>query len=522
MKQVIIIGAGPAGLSAAHRLLQQAPDEYKVTILEKSDEIGGIARTVRHAGNRMDMGGHRFYSKDKAIMQWWTDMLPLAGAPPMDDLMLGRYAPLSPHGPDPQTEDEVMLVRRRVSRIYYGGQFFDYPIQPTHFTLRRLGLRTTLRAGLSYLWSSLFKRPETNLENFYINRFGKVLYSMFFKSYTEKLWGRPASQISADWGVQRVKGLSIRTVLQDMFGHASRNKKDTVETSLIQQFYYPKHGPGQLWETVADKVQAMGGTLIKKCKVVGFRANKDGHITEVQVETQKGKVWLAGDIVLSSMPIKDLVVSLPRVPKPVAEIAKELPYRDFVTLGLLVRQLALTNNTDIPTLGNTVPDCWIYIQDKGVKLGRVQIFNNWSPYMVKDPQHTVWLGLEYFCEEGDDFWKMKDADLVRLAQDELERVGILAPGAKILASHRERVPKAYPAYFGSYAQMEEVKTWLDSHDNLYCIGRNGQHHYNNMDHSMATAFLAVENILGGRATRQDVWNVNIEKSYHEEKEKKRR
>ena len=519
MKQAIIIGAGPAGLTAAYELLRQSKD-YRVILLEQSGEIGGISRTVRYQGNRMDIGGHRFFSKDKQVTEWWESMMPLQGAPSFDDKLLGRKKPLVKGGPDPEQSDEVMLVRQRVSRIYYLKKFFDYPISMKWQTFRNMGIARTMKAGGSYLKSAMVKREEQSLEDFYINRFGKVLYGMFFEGYTEKLWGRHPSGLSADWGAQRVKGLSVTAVIKDMFQKIlpkGKQERKKVETSLIEEFIYPKFGPGQLWETVARRIEEMGGEIRKNCRVVSLQS--DGRqIRSVTYEQNGETAVLQGDIVISSMPVRDLVAGLgDSVPERCAAIAHGLPYRDFVTVGLLLKKLNLVNETDIKTLGDIVPDCWIYVQDTDVKLGRIQIFNNWSPYMVADPEHTVWVGLEYFCNEGDAFWNMSEEECVDFAAQELMRMGLIQDRSTVLDSHRERVQKAYPAYFDTYEQMDELIAFLNGIRNLYCVGRNGQHRYNNMDHSMATAFEAGRNIISGRQDKANIWQVNTEQAYHEEK-----
>ena len=514
MKQIIIIGAGPAGLTAAYELLKENNTDYKVIILEESDAIGGISRTVNHLGNRMDIGGHRFFSKDPAVMKFWEEIMPLQGEPSFDDQQLGREKPLVQGGPNPETEERVMLIRDRVSRIYYNGKFFDYPISMKFQTFKNMGLWCTVKAGCSYVKSALFKKPEDSLENFYINRFGKVLYQMFFEGYTEKLWGRHPREISADWGSQRVKGLSIRALIKDMWKKAFGTKnKGAVETSLIEQFWYPKLGPGQLWETVAAHIEQMGGTVLKNHKVTALEKSGD-RITKVYC----GDTCFEGDVIVSSMPVKDFMESLQgdRPAPQMAEIASGLPYRDFVTVGLLVPRLHLKNQTPIKTLGNIVPDCWIYVQDTGVKLGRIQIFNNWSPYLVKDPQNTVWIGLEYFCREGDEFWNMTDEDSIAFATRELISMGIIDQGT-VLDAHRERVKKAYPAYFDTYAQMDTLTDYLNTLDNVYFVGRNGQHRYNNMDHSMVTAMRCADHILGKLEDKREIWQVNTDKEYHEEK-----
>ncbi|NLZ46933.1 MAG: NAD(P)/FAD-dependent oxidoreductase [Clostridiales bacterium] len=518
MKKVVIIGAGPAGLTAGVELLKNSKD-FDVTILEGSKAIGGISQTVKYNGNRMDIGGHRFFSKSDEVMNWWKELMPIQGAPALDDLKLGREKPLEEGGPDPETSDVVMLVRERVSRIYYNKCFFDYPISMKAETIKNMGFITTMKAGFSYLKSCIVKKPETNLENFYINRFGRVLYGMFFEGYTEKLWGRHPREISADWGAQRVKGLSIRAILKDMFSKIFGKKKDSkdVETSLIEEFWYPKYGPGQLWELAADKVINHGGKILMEHEVTRV-ISKNGEITSVYCNTPNGEVQIHGDVFVSTMPVKDLVADMEdnSVKEEVKNIAEGLPYRDFVTVGLLVNKLNIVNKTDKKTLGNIVPDCWIYVQDKGVKIGRIQIFNNWSPYMVKNPENTVWIGLEYFCAEGDEFWNMSEEDCIKFAIGELVSMGIVN-SEDVLDSHRELIKKAYPAYFDTYSQFDDMIKFLDGYENLFCVGRNGQHRYNNMDHSMLTAIYAARNIIAGNTDKNNIWNVNTEKEYHEQK-----
>ena len=515
MKKVIVIGAGPAGLTAAYELLDGS-GEYDVTVLEESGAIGGISRTVEHNGNRMDMGGHRFFSKVPEVNAWWQKMMPLQGAPSYDDKVLGRPAELAAGGPDPEKTDRVMLKRSRLSRIFFKHKFFDYPVSLKWATLKNMGFFTTMEVGFSYLFSMAHKRPEKSLEDFYINRFGKKLYSMFFENYTENLWGRHPSQISPEWGAQRVKGLSIVAILKDMFGKALGKKDRKVETSLIDAFAYPKLGPGQLWELTAEEVKKKGGRVLMHSRVTGIERGTDGAVTAVCYEKDGTAYTMAADIVISSMPLKDLVGGMRGVPADAARIAEGLPYRDYMTVGVLVPKLLLKNETKTKTLGNIVPDDWVYVHDRKVKMGRFQIYNNWSPYLVKDPEHTVWVGLEYFCNEGDKLWSLTDDAFARGAIREMKAMGLIADTQDVMDYHVERVKKAYPAYFDTYAEIDTLRAFLDTIPNLYCVGRNGQHRYNNLDHSMCTSFEAVKNIRSGRTDKANLWSVNTEKEYHEE------
>ena len=515
MNNVLIIGAGPAGLTAAYELLTKSKD-YQVTVLEETDCIGGISKTVNYKGNRMDMGGHRFFSKAPEVNAWWEAMMPLQGAPARDDLLLNREVPLAPGGPDPSEQDVVMLTRHRVSRIFFDGKFYDYPISLKPETFRNMGLKNTVESGFSYLGSLLHKLPEDNLENFYINSFGRKLYSLFFEYYTENLWGRHPREIDASWGAQRTKGLSIAGILRDVFGKVFRVKNREVNTSLIEQFKYPKLGPGELWEVTAQKVEDLGGTVIKNARVTGLHRDGD-RITSLTYEQDGQAHTLQGDCFISSMPLKDLISGMNGVPENVARIASGLPYRDYMTLGVLVKGLNLENKTDIRTVGNIVPDCWVYVQDRSVKMGRFQIFNNWSPYMVKDLENTVWVGLEYFCNEGDSLWTLSEAQFADLGIGEMLTIGLIRSRDDVLDFHMEKVKKAYPAYFDTYAEIDTLIGYLNAIENLYCVGRNGQHRYNNLDHSMMTSFAAVDCILTGSRDKSAIWNVNTEKEYHEEK-----
>lgn len=514
MKKALVIGGGPAGLTAAYELLKQTKD-IEVTVFEESDCFGGISRTVNYNGNRMDMGGHRFFSKIPEVNQWWDELLPMQGAPAYDDIVLNRPTPLTADGPNPETEDRVMLVRHRVSRIFFEDKFYDYPISLKPETFKNFGLLTTLQVGFSYLASLFRKLPEDNLENFYINRFGRKLYSMFFEYYTENLWGRHPREIDASWGTQRVKGISIFAIIKDVFGKLFKVKNRKVETSLIEEFKYPKLGPGQLWEVTADEIEKMGGRIFKQAKVTRLHKNAANVITSLTYEQNGQEYTMEGDYFLSSMPIRDLVGGMNDVPDNEARIAAGLPYRDYMTLGVLLPKINLENKTDIQTISNIVPDCWVYVQDRRVKLGRFQIYNNWSPYMIKDLENTIWIGLEYFVTEGDTFWNMTEEEFSSFGIREMIQLGLIDSADQVIDTHMEKVKKAYPAYFDTYEEIDTLVDYLKSIDNLYCVGRNGQHRYNNIDHSMCTSFEAVKNILNGVKNKDNIWNVNTEKEYHE-------
>ena len=506
-KNLVIIGAGPAGLSAAHEMLEKS-DDWNVTILESSPFIGGISRTIERNGCRFDIGPHRFFSKSDEVNALWNRLLPLQGAPAMDDVALGRRCSVAAGGPDPEKTDRVMLRRHRLTRIYYLRHFFDYPISIKPATFVAMGLWRTWKAGWSYLRSAFFKRPEKSLEDFYINRFGKVLYSMFFEDYTEKLWGIHPSKIDPSWGAQRVKGLSLWKALLNIFVPKGGRK----ETSLIEEFSYPKLGSGQFWGELADAVRRKGGEIRLNARAAKIES-ENGKIKSV---TTADGVTVPCDALFSSMPVKDLVMAIGCAPEDVSRIAAGLPYRDLITVTLKVDRLAIANDTKHPTLGQFIPDVWIYVQERSVRMGRLEIYNNFSPYMVDDPAGHVLFSVEYFCTEGDAFWSMDDNAFIEKCIGELKAAGIISDETKILDAVHTRTVKAYPAYFGSYAEFGKVREWLDGFSNLYCIGRNGQHRYNNMDHSMLCGFEAARALVNG-TDRHAVWNVNTEEEYHEAK-----
>ncbi|MGN0384219.1 MAG: NAD(P)/FAD-dependent oxidoreductase, partial [Eubacterium sp.] len=448
--------------------------------------------------------------------------MPCQGHPAIDDKMLERDVQLTAGGPDPEKEEKVLLSRHRVSRIYYLKKFFDYPVSMKPQTFINMGFVRTVKAGVGYMYSAVAKRKENNLEDFMINRFGRPLYNMFFKNYTAKVWGREPKDISAAWGAQRIKGLSLSKTIADglkkLFGIKNRGK---VETSLIESFYYPKRGPGQLWESMRDEIINMGGEIIMNAEVSHFSCKESSkNITSLTYIKEGSKYEVKGDYFISTMPISELVKALNDVvkDKEVKQIAENLPYRDFMTIGLLVNKLKIKNKTKIKTMSDIVPDTWIYVQEDNIKMGRIQIFNNWSPYMVKDPQNTVWIGLEYFCNEGDQMWNMSDDSFKSMGIAELVSMCIIDVN-DVIDSTCIRVKKAYPAYFGTYDNFDKVKKELNTFNNLYCIGRNGQHRYNNMDHSMLTAMEAV-NVIMGKKDKDKIWDVNAEEEYHEDNKNK--
>jgi protoporphyrinogen oxidase len=516
----IIIGAGPAGLTAAYELLKRT--DVKPIVLERSEYMGGIARTVSYKGNRIDIGGHRFFSKSDRVMNWWFQFLPpqTSGA----DTVIAHHgqtrAVNGQESGNPEETDLVMLVRQRKSRVYFLRRFFDYPISLSKDTVEKLGIARTMKIGFSYMRAVL--RPianERNLEQFFINRFGRELYRTFFQAYTEKVWGIPCDQISAEWGAQRVKGLSVTKAIAHQLRKLLSKRQDLAqkdsETSLIEQFLYPKFGPGQLWEEVARHIKEMGGEILTGYLVSRIE-HSDGRITAVEArraDTGEGRKF-DGDFFFSTMPVKDLLQAMvPAPPERVREVGDDLIYRDFLTVGLLCEQLKV--HDDHGAANSLIKDNWIYIQEPDVKLGRLQIFNNWSPYLVAD-QSTVWIGLEYFCFEGDELWRMPDDELIRFATKELAKIDIVEE-ARVLDGTVLRMDKTYPAYFGSYDRFPEIRSYVDGFGNLFLVGRNGMHKYNNQDHSMLTAMVAVDNIASGSLDKENVWSVNTEQEYHEEK-----
>jgi protoporphyrinogen oxidase len=518
-KKAIIIGAGPAGLTAAYELLKRT--DIIPIVIEKFDQVGGLSKTIDYKGNKMDLGPHRFFSKSNRVMNWWMNIMPLNTKDTKEKKLTIHYQNKSRtiDTRDFKTTAErsdkppakSMLVLPRLTRIYFLRQFFIYPIQLSITTLRQLGLVTTIKIIFSYLYARVFPRkPESSLEDFIINKFGKVLYQLFFKDYTEKVWGVNCDNISANWGAQRIKGVSLSKAIIHAAKELTQNKKPDInqkgtETSLIEQFLYPAKGAGSMWEEVARQVEVMGGKIVTQCEVKNILT--DGNlINAVEVlHIQTGlQETLSGEYFFSTMPVQELVAGIDgNVPADVKEVAAGLMYRDFVYAGILVKRMAV----------EPLKDNWIYIQEKNVKVARMQIYNNWGPYMVSDPD-TVWLGMEYFCNKGDEIWNLSDREIQNLAVKELLEMELIH-AEDVLDTTTQRMEKTYPAYFGTYNRFDTIREYLDGYINLFLVGRNGMHKYNNADHSMLTAMTAVDNIINKSADKKNIWNINTEQDYHE-------
>jgi protoporphyrinogen oxidase len=523
-KCAIIIGAGPAGLTAAYELATKT--DIQPIILEKTNDIGGLSKTVIHHGNRMDIGGHRFFSKSDIIMKWWLDILPLQDTENKDST-LKEHSTENPFSSDVetarsdlQTNVNVMLIRRRVSRIFFLQKFFDYPIKINRQTISNLGLLKITKILGSYLWTRLFPvKNIRSLEDFFISRFGQELYKLFFKDYTEKIWGVPCAKIAADWGAQRIKDLSIfralRHAVKSIFKQDQSLQQKEIDTSLIERFLYPKFGPGQMWQTVAERIEKKGGVIIKNADVIKLNVSKD-YLREVIYydNLKKETSVLTGDYYFSSMPVKDLINAIGNmVPDEVKRVSDGLRYRDSITVGLLLDKLKIKNETKLSTKTGIVPDNWIYIQEKNVRLARLQIYNNWSPFLINDPR-KIWIGLEYCCHEGDDLWQMNDNDFAKYAINELQSISMI-DAKDVLDCVIVRTPKTYPAYYGTYGEFDVIRNFTDKIYNLFLIGRNGMHKYYNQDHAMLTAMAAVNNVLSKETSKDNIWNINAREEYIE-------
>lgn len=513
----VIIGAGPAGVTAAYQLSKE--QEMEVELVEKANFIGGISATMDIDGNKLDLGPHRYYTKSDRVQAFWESFLPLQGKPTIDDIELEHKLPFSsdPNAPDPEQTDDVFLKRPRLTRIYHHRKFFDYPVKLSWNTIKGLGFINMMKIGFTYFWALLFKKKETNLENFFINRFGTHLYKTFFKDYTEKLWGVKCSEISAEWGAQRVKGISIIKILKEILGKIFFRKNfHTKETSLIEFFYYPKFGSGQMYGKIAEEAKKNGARISLSTNVEKINM-QNGKIRSIIVNTNGEKREIVGDNFISSMPIAELIAKMDGdVPENIRQVASGLMYRNVRLGAFLLKKLKIKNTTGIKTYNGLVPDVWIYIQEKNILTGRLEIMNNFSPYLVKDNKNEVCLTVEYFCSDTDDLWNMPDDVFCRLALSELVQMGF-ADEKDFILQKSFKVEKGYPVYFGAYKSFDIVKEYINSIPNLYPIGRNGMHKYNNMDHSILTALETVDCIVKGNPSKETIWAVNTEQEYHEEK-----
>jgi protoporphyrinogen oxidase len=465
-QRVVVIGAGPGGLTAAYLLAKAG---LAVTVLEGDEVVGGIARTARYKGYRFDIGGHRFFTKITPVEALWHEIL----------------------GPE-------FISVPRLSRIYYDGKFFDYPLKAMN-ALRGLGVINAVRIVLSYVRARLWpSKVEDNLEQWVTNRFGRRLYQIFFKTYTEKVWGIPCTEIRSEWAAQRIQGLSLARAI---ISAANLQKRSTEIKTLINEFQYPRLGPGQMWEMTRERIAALGGEVRLRHLVTAVELAQ-GRVVAVRARTPDGEQRISADHVISTTDVRSLVAAVePAAPAAARAAGDGLRYRDFLTVALMIDR------------GQLFPDNWIYIHSPDVKVGRIQNFNNWSAAMVPDPTRTTCLGLEYFCFEGDGLWTSTDGDLIALATRELRTLGLIGD-AKVFDGTVVRMRKAYPTYDGDYRRhLDTVRAYLDPIPNLHCVGRNGMHKYNNQDHSMLTAMMTVWNMQGAR---HDVWAVNTDFEYHEE------
>jgi len=530
--KVAVIGAGPAGLAFSDKLLELRKD-VSIDIYEKSNYIGGISKTINYKGNRIDIGGHRFFSKSDEVMKWWTNKFPIDTSSLNESELISyqnssrNIEGLNTLNKNNRIDNRIMLVRKRKSRILYSGKLYDYPLKLNLKTIKNIGSLQILNVGLSYLRSKLNKKEAKNLEDFIISRFGYKLYSMFFESYTEKVWGRHPKDISPEWGAQRIKGLSIRKliidIVQKLLSKLINNESDSIgqkntETSLIERFLYPKYGPGQMWEEVANDLKEQNVNIFMNTPIKGIEFSSDKKKAErIVFRGKNGKVIKQEyDYIISTMPIKELIELSKSeseqyiFPPDILKIAASLPYRDFITIGLLIKNISGPQQ-------ELLDDTWIYVQEPNVKVGRIQIFNNWSPYLVAD-KNNYWIGLEYFCNENDELWERTDVELINLAKEEIINLK-LTNSDSFIDSTVIREAKTYPAYFDSYTEIDTLINCVNKKINLFLIGRNGMHKYNNQDHSMLSGFRAAEmianNMVNSKA-KEELWKINIEQEYHEE------
>lgn len=505
-KIAIIIGAGPAGLTAAYELATKT--NIKPIVIEREPRVGGIAATLSYKGNLLDIGGHRFFTKSDRVLNWWLSFLPIKSNAKFPTITYQNKSHVLKNIQITKSTD-AMLIRKRKSRIYYEGNYFDYPLKLNRATFQNLGGIRTVSIAKDYLKSKVIPiQPEITLEDFLINRFGNTLYKTFFKTYTEKVWGKNCSDLQAEWGHQRIKGLSLtKSILHALASH-TKFTTDT-ESTLSEFFLYPTKGPGQLWNTVAREAEKKGAQIFLDHAVTKLHISSKGKRVASVVALHNGKkVSFSADYVISTMAIDDLgKFIVPKIPSKISNLTDKLTYRSFIVVGLLIPKSQFVK---------LLIDNWIYIHDPSVKVGRIQIFNNWSPKLVKDKRY-YWVGMEYFCNYNDDMWKLSDKEHLKLAMNELLQLKIIHSMAKV-DGMVVRIQKAYPVYDNTYVKgIKSIQKYFNEISNLYLIGRNGMHRYNNQDHSGLAAMIAVDLIVNNKRNKNELWDINTDTNYHEEK-----
>ncbi len=511
MKKVIIIGAGPAGLTAGYDLLSKSSD-YEVTIVEESSVVGGLCARFENEENVLDAGGHMYISNSSSVKQFWYSVLPAQGVPSCDDLALDRYCKIHNGGPDPEVSEDVLLSREKLVRIYKDNKYYESPVKFNKDAVKNFGFANSIKTGFSQIGNNVFKHKETSLEDYYINRFGKQLYTMFIAEYLEKIWGKEPSRINSEWGV-----VAERSLIAPIISTDKNNNKDyeKLPAPYANRYYYPKYGAYQLWEAAADRFIELGGSIHKNCKVTGITTGAI-KILSVRCSADGDEFVVACDYLISSMPIRDLILGMDDVEGDISLAAENLSYRGMVSVCVELSEMNWKNNTeDYKTVDDIIPDSVLYISNPNVKVSRIQIYNNFSPYMVRNPKH-YYLGLNYYCNEGDYYWSMGNRDWKKTVVSDLEKLGIIKSEEAVIGYNKTKYSKAFPTYYDGYDGLEKIIKYLNKYENLYCIGRNGQHRFSSIDEVMKTSFEAVKNILGNVVTKDNIWKVN-EKNEGEEK-----
>ena len=475
VKKIAIIGAGPAGLTVAFELLKQCKD-VTITIFEKEDSVGGLAKTLSFAGNKVDIGGHRYFTKDSRVMDIWNEVMSSAG--------------------------EGLKVVPRSSHILYRGKSFAYPLQINYQLFRDIGFFESVSIVVSYLLVHLTKTKEESLEDYYQKQFGKRLYQLFFRDYTRKVWGISAHDMVSDWGTQRVQHTSLWSIIRHGFG-----VKKGEERSLVSHFYYPQQGAGILWQYMDSQIRDMGGETRLETEVTKIQVGKGQSL--VVYKDPEGEHSESFDCIISTMPLKEFVQKVNKCPTRIRDIANGLSYRSLVLVALEIEKKYLGNG-----FRTHKDDCWIYIQDIALRVGRIQVLNNWSEAMLANPDNYL-IELEYFCDKNDELWCLSNEEILSLARDELQKMQFAVEDFEVYSWMVKRISDAYPVYAGTYDKLAQIRKWINSMEGIYCIGRNGQHHYNNMDHSMQTSYKVADYIRGQNSEKEQIWNVNMDSEYHE-------